>query len=157
MVVNTFFNIIKEKAEEIFSKLGPGYKEHIYVNAMIIELRELNYSFSSEVIIPITYKEIQLGYERADIIIYKPEKCILEFKAINSNITKKETIQLEKYLKNTNTTFGILLNFGNTLEVNKIMNLEFETETETETEICSKLKIEPELVLELSNLEIKKE
>lgn len=120
---NNLYSKIVDLASIIYKELGPGYKEHIYVNAMIVELRKLNYSFANEVIVPIMYQGVQLGYERADIVIYEPEKYILEFKAMNSSLTKKENVQLEKYLKNLQFDNGIVLNFGNNLEINKILNI----------------------------------
>ena len=56
---------------------------------------------------------VQLGYERADIVIYEPFKCILEFKSQTYSISKKEFMQLTKYKKNLNIENGILINFGN--------------------------------------------
>ena len=120
---NNLYSKIVDLASIIYKELGPGYKEHIYVNAMIVELRKLNYSFANEVIVPIMYQGVQLGYERADIVIYEPEKYILEFKAMNSSLTKKENIQLEKYLKNLQFDNGIVLNFGNNLEINNHLNV----------------------------------
>lgn len=97
--------------KKVFETLGYGYKEHIYQNALCIELRNNLYTFHNEVIVPIYYENIQIGYERADIIIYKPEKCILELKAQNT-LTKKDAMQLKKYLINTEIQKGLLVNFG---------------------------------------------
>jgi GxxExxY protein len=108
---NNFFHKIFEYSKEIHKKLGSGYKEHIYVSAMKYHLTHDQYNFQTEVIIPIIYKNIQLGYERADIIIYEPYPCVLEFKAQNSQLSRKEFIQLEKYLKNMSINYGILINF----------------------------------------------
>ena len=80
---------IKEFSHYIFNTLGNSYKEHIYVNAMSIHLRNENYKFQTEVIIPIMYEGMQLGYERADIIIYEPFNCIIEFKAQTNLLSKK--------------------------------------------------------------------
>ncbi len=104
---------IKEFSTLIFNKLGNSYKEHIYVNAMCFHLRNENYLFQNEVIVPIIYEGIQLGYERADIIIYEPFKCILEFKAQTTQLSKKELVQLQKYQQNLNIENGLLINFGN--------------------------------------------
>ena len=106
-------NNIKDYSQKIFNDLGSGYKEHIYVNAMCIHLRNNNYLFQTEVIVPIIYENIQIGYERADIVIYEPIKCIIEFKAQQQNLSKKEISQLSKYKKNLNISNGILINFGN--------------------------------------------
>ena len=106
-------NKITEFSEKIINELGNSYKEHIYVNAMCVHLRKENYLFRTEVIVPIDYMGVQLGYERADIVIYEPFKCILEFKSQTYNISKKEFMQLVKYKKNLNIENGILINFGN--------------------------------------------
>lgn len=106
-------NKIIEYSENILSALGSTYKEHIYVNAMCIHLRNDNYLFANEVIVPIMYNGVQLGYERADIVIYEPEKIVIEFKAQTQNVSKKEINQLNKYLKNLNISKGLLINFGN--------------------------------------------
>lgn len=107
------YSKIKEFSDQILEELGSSYKEHIYVNAMCIHLRNENYLFQTEVIVPINYKGVQLGYERADIVIYEPIKCILEFKAQTQSIAKKEISQLTKYKKNLEIDNGILINFGN--------------------------------------------
>ena len=108
-----YYSKIKEFSNQIFNQLGPSYKEHIYVNAMTVHLRTENYLFQTEVIVPINYMGVQLGFERADIVIYEPIKCILEFKAQTQSIAKKEIAQLTKYKKNLNINNGILINFGN--------------------------------------------
>ena len=111
---------IKTAINKVYSSLGYGYKEHIYSNAMIIELRNLNYQFHNEVVCPILYENIQVGYERADIVIYKPINCVLEFKAQTMSLQKKDIIQLNKYLINLNIQHGVLINFGSSLEIMEI-------------------------------------
>jgi len=107
-------------SNKIFETLGPGYKEHLYVNAMTIHLREKNYLFATEVIVPIEYNGIQIGFTRADIVIYKPFKCVLEFKAQSTPVSKKEFTQLNQYLVNLKYNNGILINFGNVLEFHTV-------------------------------------
>ena len=110
------YNNLKIYCESIFNKLGSGYKEHIYVNAMVVHLRAQNYLFGTEVIVPIEYMGVQLGFTRADIVIYEPFKCVLEFKAQSTLVAKKEFTQLNQYLINLKQDDGILINFGNVLE-----------------------------------------
>ncbi len=114
---------IKKFSHTIYNKLGTGYKENIYAAAMQIELINAKYKFSSETIVPIMYENIQIGWERADIVIYEPIKCILEFKAINTSLNKKESLQLKKYLMNMNIDNGLLINFGNSLEIKEVNKL----------------------------------
>ena len=105
-------NCIKEFSETILDALGSHYKEHIYVSAMCIHLRTAKFLFGNEVIVPIMYQGVQLGYERADIIIYEPVKCVIEFKAQTQSLSKKELNQLIKYQNNMDIQYGILINFG---------------------------------------------
>lgn len=113
LMINNYFNEIKEFSDIILQELGPSYKENIYVAAMCTHLRQKQYLFNTEVIVPINYNGIQLGYERADIVIYEPFKCIIEFKSQIQPISKKEMMQLTKYKKNLDINDGILINFGN--------------------------------------------
>jgi len=159
---NIFFHKIFEYSKEIHQKLGSGYKEHIYVSAMKYHLTHDQYNFQTEVIIPITYKNIQLGYERADIIIYEPYQCVLEFKAQNSQLSRKEFIQLEKYLKNMSINYGILINFhiNNSLEFYLIERICKESEStgkeSTEKESTDKESTEKESIKNENENERKK-
>jgi len=118
---NNYISDIHEYCKKIYDKLGYGYKEHIYVNAMCYHLREKNFLFGTEVIVPINYNNIQIGFTRADIIIYSPIKCVLEFKALTNNVTKKEFNQLNQYITNLDVDYGVLINFSNNLEFKSII------------------------------------
>ena len=111
--------IIVDICKNVYNTLGCGYKENIYHNAVAIELREKNTQFQSEVICPINYNNIQIGFERADIVIYNLNsiECVLEFKSINSNISNKEITQVKKYIKNFSILYGYLINFSTKLEI----------------------------------------
>ena len=119
---HSIFSEISKFSDEIYSNLGNGYKENIYVNAMCYHLRQNNYLFSSEVIVPIIYNNIQIGFTRADIVIYEPIQCVIEFKALNQSVSKKDFNQINQYLKNLKIDHGILINFGNKLEFNSILS-----------------------------------
>ena len=117
--IEPHFNQIYLYAKKIHEKLGTGYKEHIYVSALNYHLHNDSILFNNEVIIPIMYEGIQLGYERADTIIYQPFSIILEFKAQNNKLSSKEICQIRKYLRNYDNNkikTGILLNFNSVLE-----------------------------------------
>jgi len=51
-------------------ELGDYYKENIYQEALNIEFRGLGLASGTEVVVPIHYKGIYVGFERADIVIY---------------------------------------------------------------------------------------
>ena len=111
---------IPNVCKTVFQTLGSGYRENIYHNAVKIELQKNNYKFGSEVICPIVYQGIQVGYERADILIYNSKytpDCVLEFKAQSGSLGAKEILQIRKYLRNFNLKHGFLINFSNNIEI----------------------------------------
>lgn len=114
--------MIEEVKESIFSvekELGNYYKENIYQNALSTELQLRGIIIQKEVVVPILYKNINVGYERADIVIYSENNIsmILELKSQNARINNKEINQLKKYLNNLNCNSGILINFYDSLEI----------------------------------------
>lgn len=117
-IIQDVLNCIKKVKDE----LGDFYKENIYQEALRMELERLNYYCGTEVIIPIHYKGVYIGFERADIIIYESLapyniKLIIELKSQSAKLSNKETVQLKKYLKNVNCEKGILVNFYETPEI----------------------------------------
>lgn len=105
------------------SELGNHYRENIYQFALYVELNLCGYLVQTEVMIPIHYKGVYVGFERADIVIYDKMgniEYILELKSQNSRLASKEIMQLRKYLKNTNCSNGLLINFYETLEIIKV-------------------------------------
>jgi len=98
---------------KVFDVLGSGYKEHIYQRAIEIEFQKEKILFHSEVICPINYSGIQVGFERADIVTYSESipTSVLELKSQTNSITKKEFIQIYKYLSNLNIKIGYIINF----------------------------------------------
>ena len=101
-------------------ELGKHYKENIYQYALYVELNLRGYLVQTEVMLPIHYKGVYVGFERADIVIYDTSgniACILELKSQNARLGSKEIMQLRKYLKNTGCENGILINFYESLEI----------------------------------------
>ena len=101
--------VILECAKNIRRKLGPGYLESVYKNAMLIELHKQQLSFETEVPIKVYYEGIQVGDFKADIIV--EGKLILELKAVLTLGIAHE-VQLVNYLASTGIEDGLLINFG---------------------------------------------
>lgn len=114
--------IILDCIDEVSQNLGNYYKENIYQAALVAELQLRGFMVRTEVIVPIFYKKINVGYERADIVIYRDSEifCILELKSQNTRINTKEINQLRKYLLNLQCDIGLLINFYDNLEVYQI-------------------------------------
>ena len=80
----------------VYNKLGPGFLESVYQEALGIELDRLNIPFSREQEIPIFYDGIELQQRfRADFICYNAHNA-----------------QLLNYLRATGIKVGYLINFG---------------------------------------------
>tara|TARA_B110000483_G_scaffold243663_1_gene335061 strand:+ start:905 stop:1282 length:378 start_codon:yes stop_codon:yes gene_type:complete len=114
---------ILECIRTVEKELGNHYRENIYQFALYTELNLNGYLVQTEVMIPICYKGVYVGFERADIVIYNQDgkiQYILELKSQNSRLASKEIMQLRKYLKNTYSEIGILVNFYENLEIIKV-------------------------------------
>jgi GxxExxY protein len=93
----------------VYNKLGYGFLEKIYENAMMIEFKKENISAVSQSAIKVLYEGEIVGEYFADILI--SDKIILEIKAAK-NIAEEHEAQLLNYLKATNIEVGLLLNYG---------------------------------------------
>src|SRR3989304_8881016 len=101
---------------EVYNRLGTGFKETIYHNALAKELRLKNISYESQKQLVIHYKEEKVGYYKPDFII--DTKIILEIKAL-PEITNVAENQLYNYLKATQYKVGFLVNFGDKLDIKR--------------------------------------
>jgi len=114
------FKDITEKIIEIFykvyNKLGYGFLEKVYENAMMIEFKKEGISAVSQSAIKVLYEGEVIGEYFADMLI--DNKVIVEIKAAKSLAVENET-QLLNYLKATNIEVGLLLNFGPKPEVKR--------------------------------------
>ena len=93
----------------VYNKLGYGFLEKVYENALIIELEKLGLSVRQQVPIQVCYEGKVVGEYFADLLV--DDKVIAELKATKEIIDAHEA-QLINYLKATNIEVGLLLNFG---------------------------------------------
>jgi GxxExxY protein len=93
----------------VYNKLGYGFLEKVYQNALLIELRKLYLDCKPAYPIDVYYDDQKVGFYIADIIV---DNCvIIEIKAAES-LCEEHEAQLVNYLRATNIEVGILLNFG---------------------------------------------
>lgn len=97
-------------AIDIHRALGPGLLESAYEACFIYELRLRKLKVENQKAMPIFYKDVMLdcGY-RADLII--EEQVIVEIKSV-TNLASIHEAQLLSYLKLSNCTIGLLINFN---------------------------------------------
>ncbi len=105
-------------AIEVHRTLGPGLLENTYEKCLAYELSAKDIHFIVQAPIPIQYKNINLecGY-RLDFLI--DECLILELKSVEK-ILKVHEAQILTYLKLTNISTGLLMNFNESRLVNGI-------------------------------------
>jgi GxxExxY protein len=96
-------------AIDVSNTLGVGFLEKVYENALCVELRKEGLKFQSQKPIVVNYKGIQIGEYIADIIV--EDKLLLELKALAA-LCSSHDAQVMNYLKATNLSVGLLLNFG---------------------------------------------
>ena len=94
---------------KVYNKLGYGFLEKVYENAMMIELKRLDLLCEKQRSLNVSYDGLIIGEYYADIIVN--EFVIIELKAAE-NLCQEHECQLVNYLKASEIEVGILLNFG---------------------------------------------
>jgi len=100
----------------VYNKLGYGFLEKIYENAMMIEFKREGIPAVSQSGIKVFYEGEVIGEYYADILV--DNKIIVEIKAAKRLVEENEA-QLLNYLKATDIEVGLLLNFGAKPEVKR--------------------------------------
>ena len=103
-------------AYAVHKKLGFGFLENVYQNALLIELLKEGLHAEKERRIQIHYDGQVIGDYIADIVV--EEKIILELKA-TKEINPVHEAQLVNYLKATGIEVGLLINFGERVEIKR--------------------------------------
>ena len=107
-IINVFY--------KVYNKLGYGFLEKIYENAMMLELKKEGITSASQSPIRVLYEDEIIGEYYADILV--DNKVIIEIKASRRLVNENEA-QLLNYLKATDIEVGLLLNFGAKPEVKR--------------------------------------
>lgn len=94
----------------VYNKLGYGFLEKVYENALLFELRQEGLLCSKQVPIEVYYEGNIVGNYFADIIV--EDKIIIELKAGDGALIEEHELQLINYLKATDKEIGLLLFFG---------------------------------------------
>ena len=93
---------------EVNKVLGPGFLEKVYENSMMVELKKRHLKAQAQKPIIVEYKGEIVGEYVADIVV--EDKIILELKAVEA-LQKIHEAQLLNYLKATDYSVGLLINF----------------------------------------------
>jgi GxxExxY protein len=107
-IINVFY--------KVYNKLGYGFLEKVYENAMMVEFKKEGVTVVSQSPIRVLYEGETIGEYYADILV--ENKVIVEIKASRRLVEENEA-QLLNYLKATVIEVGLLLNFGAKPEVKR--------------------------------------
>lgn len=107
-------------AIKVHKKLGPGFKEKIYEQALCKEFENNDFKFEQQIVIKVPYEGENLGNQRIDLLV--ENEIIIEVKAV-SRIIALFRDQLIAYLKTIDKRLGLILNFGQRrLEIKRVVN-----------------------------------
>ena len=95
---------------QVSNELGSGFLESVYENALVIALRDEGLKVASQVSIKVPFRGKVVGHFVADVVV--EDQVLLELKAVKS-IAPEHIAQILNYLKATEITVGLLINFGN--------------------------------------------
>jgi len=118
MTENEISRIIFDCALKVHKALGPGLLESAYEECLFYELNKTGLKVEKQKALPLIYEDVKLeiGY-RLDIIV--ENKVIIEIKAVDS-LNDVHLAQVLTYLKLTDCTLGMLINFNVSLIKNGI-------------------------------------
>ncbi len=96
---------------KIHRKLGHGFLEIVYKDAIEVELANRRIQFQREKAYSVLYEGVVLPHRfYADFIIL--DKIVLEVKAASGGISPADISQVINYLKVSGCRVGLLINFG---------------------------------------------
>jgi GxxExxY protein len=96
-------------AMEVHSKLGSGFLEKVYENALMVLFRKEGIAARQQTPIKVNFEGELVGEYYADILV--DEKIILELKTTDK-IVDIHRAQMLHYLRATGIKLGMILNFG---------------------------------------------
>jgi GxxExxY protein len=118
MEINDLSYRVRGAIYAVYNELGPGLLESVYEAALVYELESVGLKVSTQLGVPVRYKQVQLelGF-RMDILV--EDQLVIEVKSIEAlnDVHKK---QLLTYLKLSNKKLGLLVNFN----VSKLLDKE---------------------------------
>ena len=102
----------------VHTRLGFGFSEVLYQRALPIELAKSTLRVEREVAFVATYDDQPIGQYRADLLV---ERCVLvEIKSVERLVDAHRN-QVLNYLRVSGMPVGLLLNFGNTAQVRRVL------------------------------------
>lgn len=106
-------------AIEVHRRLGPGFLESIYEQALEIELNKRGLRVERQVPVTIYYDDEPVGLHRLDMVV--ESVVVLELKAVK-DLDPVFFATVRSYLKAMRLKHGLLLNFNHpTLQIKRVI------------------------------------
>ena len=106
-------------AIEVHRRLGPGFLESIYENALVIALKQAGLKVSQQMEISIEFDGIVIGKHRLDLLVQ--DTIVVELKAVKS-LEDVHFAIVKSYLRAAGKEHGLLINFAKpTIEVKRVI------------------------------------
>ena len=105
-------------AHTVHNELGYGFLEKVYHKSLFIELSKRGYSVEFEKPIEVRYDNQVVGEFFADLLV--ENKVVVEVKAAGKYANVFEA-QLLNYLKAMGLEVGLIINFGPSVEVKRMV------------------------------------
>jgi len=116
MEINDLTHTVIGCAYKVHNVLGFGLLEHCYENALRIELEKLGIRALQQHELNVWYEDQIVGEYKPDL--WLPEKLIIEVKSVQ-NLVKEHEVKLIHYLAATKINDGLLINFGQSVQVKR--------------------------------------
>jgi GxxExxY protein len=107
---------IREAYYAVYNRLGHGFLEKVYENALAVELKNRGPRVEQQVPIDVLYEEVVVGEYFADLLV---EDCVIVEIKVVEKLCEQHSAQLINYLKATHIEVGLLINFGPTPETKR--------------------------------------
>jgi GxxExxY protein len=91
------------------NRLGCGFLEKVYENALVIELRKAGLCIAQQQLMKVLYDEVVVGTYVADVVV--EDSVLVEIKAVKL-LEEIHSAQCLNYLKATSLPLCLLINFG---------------------------------------------
>jgi GxxExxY protein len=103
---------------EVYNELGHGFLESVYEQAYVLVLTSKGIQFQQQCPGNVMFRGANVGEFRADLIAERA--VIVEMKAVQKLDLSHEK-QLLNYLRATNLEVGLLLNFGPSAQIRRLV------------------------------------
>ncbi|MEX1275863.1 MAG: GxxExxY protein [Bacteroidota bacterium] len=120
---NLLYGDLTEKiigaAFAVHNTLGEGLTEKTYQTALAVRLRGIGFLIEEEKQEQLFFDKTEVGFQRLDLVV--EGKIVIETKTVKS-ISSDYAKKLLSTLRNTPYQLGLIINFGPSVEVKRVIN-----------------------------------